>query len=88
MTYETGGACRTHKRDEKSQKNLTREPKGRRQLGDLFVDGRIVLKQIWERAISKISIEFSWFRRGPVSSSCENGNELIGSVNTENFYRS
>jgi hypothetical protein len=41
-----GKLCNTHGTDEKCRYMLLREPEGKDHLGDLDVDGRIVLKWI------------------------------------------
>jgi hypothetical protein len=42
-----GGACNTLGTGKKFIQNLVREPERKRLLGDLSVDGRIILSRIW-----------------------------------------
>jgi hypothetical protein len=50
-------------------------------LGDIGVDGRIILQWILEKNAVKMGLS-------PVVDFCEHGNEPLGSIKTENFLSS
>jgi hypothetical protein len=52
---EMGGACSTHRRDEKCVQN----PKGREHSEDIGIDGRIVLEWILGKRVGKCGLDAS-----------------------------
>jgi hypothetical protein len=54
----------------------------------LGVDRRIILKWILEGWSRRVLTEFMWMRIGAVEGSCEQGNELSGSIKLGNFLTS
>jgi hypothetical protein len=53
---------------------------GRDHSEDQGVNGRIILKWIKRNRVGGYGLDSSGSEQGPVASSCENGNELPGSI--------
>jgi hypothetical protein len=57
-----GGECSTCGTDEKCLKSLVEKPAGKRPLGRIRCDGRIILKWNLRKQGGKVWIEFIWLR--------------------------
>jgi hypothetical protein len=67
---------------------LSENLNGRYSLGDVGTDGRIQLKLILKENDVMMWIELIWLRIGPMTGSCESGNEISGSIMVRNLWNS
>jgi hypothetical protein len=58
---------------------------GRDYIGDLDINGRIILKQILKKHDVTAWNGFIWLRIGSLVGSCEHSNELLGFIKPRNF---
>jgi hypothetical protein len=63
---------------------LVGKPEGKNHLEDPGVDGRIILKWIFERLDGAVT-GLIWLRIGQVAGSCECGDEPSGSIKCREF---
>jgi hypothetical protein len=57
-----GGASIRHRRDGKCIRNFTWKPEGKRHLGDLGIDGSVILKWILKKQDMRVLTGVSWSR--------------------------
>jgi hypothetical protein len=58
---------------------------GRDHLSDLGIGGRIILKYTLKKEDVRVWTRFIWLRIGSSVSSCEHGNESLGSIKGHGF---
>jgi hypothetical protein len=75
-----GGTCSTRGIDNRHIRNFGRKTKGRDYLGDVSVDGRIILKRSPRNSVWVSGRYSSGSGQGPVASSCEHSNEPLRST--------
>jgi len=80
-------ACSTHARDEKCIQNIGRKTRKEEKLGDLDVDGEILLRRILKKQHMSMWNGFVWYRIGISTTGgyCENVNEASGSIKCWKF---
>jgi hypothetical protein len=74
-----GRASSRYRDDEKDIKNLSQNMKGRDHLGNLDLDGRIILIWILKYGV-KCELVLPDSGLSPVAGSCQHGNELQGFI--------
>jgi hypothetical protein len=82
---EMGEACSAHGRRERSKKVWFKSTKGRDQLEDLGIYGRIILKWILGTYGWRCGLDSSDIGQGPMKNSCEHGNETFCYIKGREF---